>query len=793
MSEIFEIYVPKSTQWQPNVAATFTNALYEHVTSTLSLSIIASHGQLRWVMMTGEDETSLELETLQKLVVSYYPNAVVELAELDGFPQIPYERRFAAFSRSESDFYETFTTVHHFKTRDPLVMVAQAMSQLEPDEVLIYSLDISEINRYTEAQLFEFLTVSAHEAGHRSQIGLPMGGSANFVAGWIAGSLIRKPIENAMLKRKKLWRHNESDLERYRNKLSQKVAVVAVSLILDSPSKERLASLASVIGAVKNTTGDGLARISDGVDRMGSITTEEQENRFLPGVIVAQWFEAEQQRKNPKKLNPVCPRDMVFFMTPDELAALWHLPHEEFINTKTRWVDESLKPMPESLKSLDKGVVLGNNGDHAVRLPDEERTQHAVIIGKPGTGKSSLLHQLIHQDIAAGKGVCVIDPHGTLVRHILQSSIPTWRDNDVVVLDFANHEYPPPLNPLYRPTGVADEVAADMLRAVLMKIYPEFALKEMADTLQTVLLTLTAADQPIPLDVIRIFDEEAYRHQLVKKLDDYTLERYWAKFEGYSEAKQDEMARPVLWRMRPFYGNKALRVIACHPKPLNLRDLISQDKIILVSLAADEAKMPLDQRMFLGAALVSQLQMAVMSGAIKQPPYLLYIDEAQHFVTTGLDTMLSEARKQGLGLTLANQYLDQLAGDTLRAVEGTVSTLVAFEVGEPDAKAFATYLKPSFTVSDLVALGKYRAAVSLRYQNQRQPAFTLETLPPPRLDNEQVGASRESDLRQKSVENYTPMTYIQVQDELRKRYGPSQTPPTGTSPNDGGDDYFEPK
>src|SRR5690606_9436951 len=144
----------------------------------------------------------------------------------------------------------------------------------------------------------------------------------------------------------------------------------------------------------------------------------------------------------------------------------------------------------------------------------------------------------------------------------------------------------------------------------------------------------------------------------------------------------------------------------------------------------DEAKVPSDHLQLLGAMLVAQVQMAAMGGAVQRAPFMFYIDEAQNFVTSALPKMLAEARKYGLGLVLANQYLRQLAGETLDAVEGTVSTLIAFEVGEPDAKALAPYMKPQFQVEDLIALGKYRAAITMRHQNARHPAFTLETLPP---------------------------------------------------------------
>jgi hypothetical protein len=160
--------------------------------------------------------------------------------------------------------------------------------------------------------------------------------------------------------------------------------------------------------------------------------------------------------------------------------------------------------------------------------------------------------------------------------------------------------------------------------------------------------------------------------------------------------------------------------------------------------------------------------------------------------------MLSEARKHGLGLVLANQYFHQLVGDTLEAVEGNVGAFCAFETGENDARALALYMKPEFTAADLVSLGKYRAAISLRVGGSRQPAFSLETLPPPEEGNLAVGHQREAALRQRSVAQYTPRSYSEVLRWLNHRYAPDKSartakPPSPTTKKDkgmGGDDEF---
>ncbi len=787
---LYRIHVPKKAEWSAQAAAGLIRSLKEKAKEGLVLAIEASATSVDWLVRLDFTDQPDPLTELTHLVRGHYPSAEVEQVTSPP-PPLPLYRRYRLMSRTSTLYFDRAVSASTLGKADPLTHLAQAMTSLQPGERLTYEIIVGRAEKPSQEEIEGALTISAFEAGHRYTQ------SAGYRQDW--GEFLVSTgvtwMRNQNLKGQRVLAFSEAETKRHMEKLSQVMYTVAVSLTLDTPQQERLSVLTPLASAVIGLYSGSETQIGEGVEESGTLlnTAWDWQNKTAIQRIVNWADESEQYKYRGQQAETELNRHS-FFLTADELATLWHLPHEGFAIPKIQWVDDSVKPLPEKLKTLQKGIVLGKNEADAVRLPDEERTQHAVIIGKTGTGKSSLLHQMIHQDIASGKGVCVIDPHGFLVRDILQTSIPAWRDNEVVVFDLANTNYPPPLNPLYRLGSVSEDIAADMLRGVLEKIYTELALTEMADTLSMALQLIMVEEQPTPLDFIRIFDDERYRDRLLVKLDDFTATHYWQEFTQMSAGEQRKMIRPVLRRVKPFYSNKALRPIACHPHPLDLWQLVKDNRVILVSLAGDERNMNRQDQLFLGAALVSQLQMAVMSHAIQQPPYLLYMDEAQYFVTTALDEMLSEARKQGLGIVLANQYLDQLAGDTLRAVEGTVSTLMAFEVGDTDAKAFAPYLKPSFEAQELVGLGKYRAAVSLRYQNHRQPAFTLETLPPPHPENPAAGEAREAYLRQKSIENFTPMPYSQVLDELRRRYGPDQ-PIAEETPTSGGDDDngFEPK
>lgn len=415
-----------------------------------------------------------------------------------------------------------------------------------------------------------------------------------------------------------------------------------------------------------------------------------------------------------------------------------------------------------------------------------------MVVGKTGTGKTSLLHRLIHDDILLGRGVCVIDPTGNLVTNILQSSIPDHRIDDVVVLDLSNTmdgcRYPPPLNPLFKPQP--GKPVSNSIISTLERLEGEFVETKMARLLQTALLTLAAEPHPTLLDVRRLFRDERYRRRLVDQTSRFTLTDAWQDIE--QDKQLSNSLDGLFSRLGPFYDNDQLMAISCHPDQLDVWHLVRENKIILVSLRAGGNDIETRERDILGSAVFSQIEAVARAGAISSGPYMLYIDETQHYVDTSIPTMLAEMRQFNLGLVLANQYMDQLAGVTKQALEGNVATMVVFEVGHDDANTLSPYMSPSFTAKDLTRLGKFKAAVSMRVGENREPAFLLGTLPPPTAEiTVSEARAREKDVRLHSIRNYTPKTEEEVLDWLARRYGngdQSETDDPGAEDSNSGQD-----
>jgi hypothetical protein len=479
-------------------------------------------------------------------------------------------------------------------------------------------------------------------------------------------------------------------------------------------------------------------------------------------------------------------------LEPRELASLWHLPYRGFTAPTIAWLSGRQTPLPVQLKENCQDVCLGENcyagQSTAVFMRNANRAEHMIIFGKTGMGKSTLLHNLVHQDIAQGRGVAVVDPHGNLVRDILRVSIPPEREKDVVVWDLADTQYPPPLNLLAVPVQYDRAQAITQVMGIFEKIYGDFGTTRMAYTLSMALSTLLADETPTLLDVGRLFRDDAYRWKLVDKLDNPDIEAFWEDFERRTLRDQDELVLPILRRLNAFTGSPVLRPILCHPQNLDVASLIGQDKIILISLQeAEGMQLPPHSQRLLGAVLVSQFQLSVRAGAARRQSYL-YIDEAQNFVTTAIPEIFNEARKRNLSLTLSNQFLRQLTGDTMDAIMGNVGAMVVFQCGEPDARAVASYMKPNFAVDDLVQLDKYQASVFMRFETQQLPAFSLNTRPAPGSQGSSVAAEAEERIRRLSRECYTPETREEVAAWLEARYPRKKRPPyTGTE-----DDFSEP-
>lgn len=538
---------------------------------------------------------------------------------------------------------------------------------------------------------------------------------------------------------------------------------------IESPSRarvEQFAALDTQVWQFENAPYNSLVWVPEPwPDSIRIIEDATQDFETSTLGIMQSWLSGKSNLWKPARM----------ILTPRELASIWHLPDNRFAAPEIMWATGRRVAASARVVQNKEGVVLGANRyagkTSDIRFPYADRETHTYIVGKTGVGKSTLIHNMIHQDIANGKGVGVIDPHGSLVRDILRSSIPEDREDDVVLVDFSDHAHPPPMNPFAVPEGVPREVAISNVMGILKKIYAdEWSKTRMESAIYSSLVALLDEEQATPRDISRLFLDDEYRRELLLKVNDPVALEYWYdEYENLSPGMQKQTREPVLNRIRIFYRNSAVRNMVCHPHNLDFRKIIDEKKIFLATLRDDETR---SEQENLGAMLITNFQMAAMGkGALTgddKEPYYLFIDEVQEFITTTLPTVFSQARKFGLRMTAANQFLGQLKGQTLEAILGNVGGVVIFACGPNDAQTLAPFVKPEFSAEDLVNFDRFHTAVKIQINKQSTPAFSLNTPVPVAVPDD--ADEREERIRKKSIKNYTPWSKEEVEQWFSERY-----------------------
>lgn len=415
---------------------------------------------------------------------------------------------------------------------------------------------------------------------------------------------------------------------------------------------------------------------------------------------------------------------------PKEIAALWHLPNEQHQNPKIQWVSGTpleLFELPAPPYNL-LGTAQHMGQAKSIGLSYSDRI-HINIVGESGMGKSTLLHNLIHQDILNGKTVAVIDPHGDLINEIVPT-IPDNRLNDVIWFDPTDKQ-PLGFNLLSVPEGLTPDVATTYILSVIKKLFgDEWGRQRMDDAVFAAIRALLEHRGTTIQDIPRMFLDQEFREEILSKVERYSVKEFWELDFGKSSADdQRRVYQPINSRLRSFYRDPIIEQVICKPHSLSIRKVMDTNKIFLTSLAGIGS----EDANILGALLINKFLMAALSRAQRpkeqRTPVYLYIDEVRRLASTSLTAMFSEARKYGLYLTTASQTFSQL-GESLEEIMGNVGTNVCFAVKEPSARVLISEFKPAFAIEDLVNLSPYHIAVRMRKNQQTYPALELATPPP---------------------------------------------------------------
>lgn len=448
--------------------------------------------------------------------------------------------------------------------------------------------------------------------------------------------------------------------------------------------------------------------------------------------------------------------DRGFILNAEELASVFHLPHTSVETPNIAWTSTKVGEPPANLPTLSNtdGQALSLFGSTNFRAGEikfgikrADRMRHLYIIGKSGVGKSMLLQLLTLSDIYHDQGFAVVDPHGDYAQDILKY-IPANRLDDVVYFNPADTEFPVAFNPMEnedenRRANIASEIVG-----VLKKMFGDSWGPRLEHILRFTLLALLESPDATMLGITRMLTDKGYRKRVVDQVKDPVVRAFWVnEFASWNDKYATEAVAPVLNKVGAFTANPLIRnVLGQERSSFNIRQMMDDGKILIVDLS--RGRLGEDNAGILGALLITKIQLAAMSRADtpldQRRPFYLYVDEFQNFATESFAVILSEARKYGLYLTVANQYVAQMPEEVKDAVFGNVGSMVSYRVGADDAAYLAKYFEPIFEPGDLVNLNIRNIYVTMSIDGETSLPFSASTLtmPQPTQDlTEQIRAN----------------------------------------------------
>src|SRR3990167_458226 len=423
-------------------------------------------------------------------------------------------------------------------------------------------------------------------------------------------------------------------------------------------------------------------------------------------------------------------------LSSEELATMFHFPNKTVETPHIQWLKAKSAPVSAEVP-MSGGTLIGGGYYRGVKRPVhlhlKDRMRHVYIIGKTGVGKSELLKEMIKQDINEGRGVCVIDPDGDLIEDTLRY-IPPERAEDVLLFDPSDTERPMGLNLLESRTEEQKHFITSAIINLMYKLYdpqrtgiigPRFE-----HAVRNAMLTIMSEPGNTFIEVVRVMTDQKFVQELLPKVQDPIVRRYWTdQIAQTSDFHKSEVLDYIVSKFGRFVTNKMMRnIIGQSKSSFDFRKVMDEGKILLINIS--KGRLGEENSNFLGLVLIPKLLVAAMSRQEipeeQRRDFFLYVDEFQNFATPDFATILSEARKYRLGLTVANQFIGQMDEEIKNAVFGNVGTLICFRVGVTDAAYVSREFQPVFNESDLINVDRYHAFMKTIVDNEPVPPFSVD-------------------------------------------------------------------
>ncbi len=379
------------------------------------------------------------------------------------------------------------------------------------------------------------------------------------------------------------------------------------------------------------------------------------------------------------------------------------------------------------------GETTFRNARQRFGIKRDDRRRHMYLVGKTGMGKSTMIENLVIQDIYNGHGLALIDPHGDLVEKVLKF-IPDHRIEDVIYFNPSDKDFPIAFNVLE--TSKADDKSqvASGLVGVFKKIWAESWGPRLEYLLRNSIQSILDTPGESLMGITRMFVDNDYRKKVVANVQDPVLKAFWAdEFSKFNQQFMTEAIAPIQNKVGQFLSNSIIRnVVGQSKSAINIRQAMDEQKIILLNLS--KGRIGEDSSALLGAMMITQIQLAAMSRVDieedTRKDFYLYVDEFQNFATDSFANILSEARKYRLNLIIAHQYIEQLGDVVKAAVFGNVGTMVVYRIGAADAAELIKEFEPYYMEEDLVNIPKYNAYTKLMIDGISSTPFSCMGLPP---------------------------------------------------------------
>ncbi|OGI25340.1 MAG: hypothetical protein A3J76_02045 [Candidatus Moranbacteria bacterium RBG_13_45_13] len=390
------------------------------------------------------------------------------------------------------------------------------------------------------------------------------------------------------------------------------------------------------------------------------------------------------------------------------------------------------------------GIIIGFNDyrgvETVIRHSEDDRRRHFYIIGQTGTGKTTMMEEMVKQDIKNGKGVCVIDPHGEFVESVVEC-IPKERAEDVIFFDPSDTERPFGLNMLEYDHDRPEQktLVINELISIFDKLYdlrqtggPMFE-QYLRNAAQLVMED--PATGSTLMEIPRVLADEEFRHMKLAHCSNPVVKNFWEKEaeKAGGEAALANMVPYITSKMNQFIANDIMRpIIAQEKTTINFREAMDKQQIVLVNLSKGkigEINANLLGMIFVGKILISALSRVDMPEGERKDFYL-YMDEFQNVTTESIAQILSEARKYRLALVIAHQFIAQLKEEIAKAVFGNVGSICSFRVGAEDAEFLQKQFEPVFDSNDLMNIDNRNCLMKLLIASQVAPPFNMKTYPP---------------------------------------------------------------